>query len=189
MYFRKFLISCLFLFPVLAYADQEPRLFSNVPDKSQMTYHLVHKLHKVEGVAKKNILAKAKITDAQAQVVVRVPVIEFDSNNKNRDQHMAEVTDAHHFPNVDLKGVIAMAVPKTFPADVKGTLRGQLAFHGVTHDTEVPVTLHFASAKEVHATTTFPVSLDAYQVERPSLFLVKIDDRIDIDVDLTLTAE
>jgi hypothetical protein len=35
---------------------------------------------------------------------------------------------------------------------------------------------------------SFPVSLEAFGVERPSLLFVKVEDRIDIQVHLTMEA-
>jgi len=35
----------------------------------------------------------------------------------------------------------------------------------------------------------FPVSLEAFEVERPSLLFVKVEDRLDLTAKLTLVAE
>ena len=33
----------------------------------------------------------------------------------------------------------------------------------------------------------FSISLEAYKIDRPSLLFVKVEDKLDLDVDLTIT--
>jgi len=47
----------------------------------------------------------------------------------------------------------------------------------------VPVKLE-PEASGIRATFSFPISLDAYKVERPQLLLIKIDDKATISGDL-----
>jgi len=155
-------------------------------DASSLTYHIVHKLHKVDGRSKK-VEGRARITPGgPAQVAIRVPVESFDSENVNRDAHMKEAVHAAQHPMVELKAVVdGLALPTSFPGTVQRTAKAQLTFNGVTQPLEVPVTLKFEAADRVLVTTSFKLSLDAFQVERPSLMFVKIDDAMTIDVSLT----
>src|SRR4051812_38009232 len=71
--------------------------------KSSITYHLVHKLHKFDGISKQ-VDGKARLLgDGRAQVMVRAAVESFDSGNSNRDEHMKETVEAARFPTVELK--------------------------------------------------------------------------------------
>ena len=175
-------IAFLFLLiPTVARADD---LFSVTPDKSSVTYTLVHKLHTVHGVATKNIDAKAKLGPSGAQLAIRIPVASFDSGNGNRDEHMQEETEAAKFPSVELKAVVPGAKVQTSGTSTV-TLKGKLTFHGVTQDvSEIPLTLTWANAKDVTVKGNFAISLEGYKVERPSLLGVKVDDKIDLEVDL-----
>ena len=56
---------------------------------------------------------------------------------------------------------------------------------GATQVFDIPVDVTFESADKIHAVTTFNVSLDAFNVERPSLMMVKVDDALVMDADLT----
>ena len=67
-------------------------------------------------------------------------------------------------------------------------LKGELTFHGVTNPIEVPVTLERVDAQHVSAESTFSISLEAYKVERPELLMVKVDDKMDIEMKLMLGA-
>src|SRR6476620_8089651 len=75
------------------------------PDASHVTYHIVHKLHRVDGVSKK-VEGRARLQAAgPTQVAIRVPVDSFDSNNVNRDAHMKEAVEAARYPLVEIKAV------------------------------------------------------------------------------------
>jgi polyisoprenoid-binding protein YceI len=152
---------------------------------STLTYHVVHKLHRVSATSKK-AEGKAMLgADGKAQVIVRVPIESFDSGNVNRDEHAKEVVEAARYPLVEFKAVgVSVTPPAQFPATEQKTFKVQLSFHGNSHVFEVPVSLTWESAERVRAKASFNVSLDAYKVERPSLMFVKIEDNVILDADL-----
>lgn len=170
-------------------AGDVPRTFAVMPG-STLSYRLVHKLHEVTGVSKA-VEGKARVLpDGGVQVVVRAGVDSFDSGNGNRDAHMREVTEAARYPLVQVKAVGAgVAAPASYPAAIELVLRGELTFHGRSRPLEVPAKVQFLSADRVTVEASFPVSLEAYGVERPSLLFVKVNDRIDLAAKLTLEAE
>ena len=150
-----------------------------------VTYRIVHKLHKFEGVAKKVEGRVKLVPGGQTQVVIRIPVESFDSGNVNRDAHMKESVEAARFPTVEVKAVAdGIAVPTIFPSTVQKTFKAQVSLHGVTQAMDIPVTLTFEAANNVIATTAFTLSVDAFKIERPSLMFVKIDDEMKIDAKL-----
>jgi hypothetical protein len=51
------------------------------------------------------------------------------------------------------------------------------------------MTVQFTSAKEATATGTFNVSLEAHKVERPSLMLKKVDDKLVLEPKLVFEVE
>jgi polyisoprenoid-binding protein YceI len=156
---------------------------------STLSYRLVHKLHEVTGTSKA-VEGKARLLpDGTVQVMIRARVDAFDSGNGNRDAHMLEVTEAARFPYVTLKAVGTCPPPAAYPATVKLTVRGELAFHGVSRPVEVPVEVAFASAGRASAEATLPISLEAHGVERPSLLFVKVDDAVVVKARLELAAE
>lgn len=172
----------LMIAPARAQADE---LFAIVTDKSSVTYTLVHKLHTVHGVAKKGLEAKAKISATGAQLAIRIPVSNFDSGNGNRDEHMQETVEAAKFPNVDIKAVIPDAKVQA-SGESQVTLKGKLTFHGITQDVQIPLTLSWSGPKQVGVKGKFIVSLDGYKVERPSLLGMKVEDNIEIEIDLQM---
>jgi polyisoprenoid-binding protein YceI len=142
-------------------------------------------MHKVHGTSKR-VEGKAVITpDGKAQVMVRVPVESFDTDNTNRDAHMKESVEAARYPMVELKAVAdGMAPPASFPSTVKKTWKVQLVFHGVKQIFDVPVEVVWRDASTAQAKAEFHISLESYKIERPSLLFVKVDDDLGISADL-----
>jgi polyisoprenoid-binding protein YceI len=167
-------------------AQAGPAQLAIKPEASSVTYHIVHKLHRVDGVSKR-VEGRARLQAAgPTQVAIRVPVDSFDSGNVNRDAHMKEAVEAARYPLVELKAVAdGVAAPATYPGTVQKTWHAQITFHGITQQLDIPVTLRFDAADRVVATTSFQVSLESFKVERPSLMFVKIDDAMKIDASLT----
>ena len=178
----------LSLSAVTARAQAPGADYSVDPKQSTLTYHLVHKMHKVDGVSHK-LEGKARLTpDGKAQVMVRAPAESFDSGNVNRDAHMKETVEAAKFPWVELKALgEGLTPPSTFPTTQKKSVKAQLTFHGVQQVLELPVEITWESATRVRAATTLAISLDAFKVERPSLMFVKVDDELKIDAKLIFT--
>lgn len=152
--------------------------------ESSLVYHLIHKLHRVDGKSK-SVEGRARLQGGNAQVMIRVPVESFDSENTNRDQHMKEAVDADKYPLVELRAVIeGFSMPTTFPTTVEKTVKAQLVFHGETKTLDTPVKIVVESATRVRATASFAISLDAYKVKRPELMFVKVNDELKMDATL-----
>lgn len=152
---------------------------------SKLTYHIVHKLHRVDGVSKK-LEGKARLLpNGQAQVMIRVPSESFDSENSNRDAHMKETIEAARYSSIEFKAVCEGALPPaSLPATITKTCKGQIGFHGVKKALEVPVRIEYQSADRIHAVSSLALSLEEFKIERPSLMFVKVDDTLKIDADV-----
>jgi polyisoprenoid-binding protein YceI len=166
------------------------RTFTVDPAASTVTFHIVHKLHRVEGRTAA-LEGKAVLEpDGKLLAMVRAPVSSFDSGDRNRDTHMLETVEASKFPFVVVKamgkidaGVVpASDKPVTFPV----TLSAELDFHGVKEPISVPLTVELRPDGTARAKASFEFSLEHHRIERPSLLFVKIDDACRIDVDLGL---
>src|SRR5438067_7316726 len=181
---RKRLSVAIMLLAGVARAQQPADLAVDAKGSS-LTYHLVHKMHKVDGVSRK-VEGKARLMpDGKAQVMVRAPSESFDSGNVNRDAHMKEAVEAAKFPWIEVKALAdGMTAPAKFPATQKKTFKAQLTFHGIQQVFDLPVDVTWDSPTKVHASTTFAISLDNYKVERPSLMFVKVDDELKLDAKL-----
>ncbi|HZI08865.1 MAG TPA: YceI family protein [Myxococcus sp.] len=186
------LAALLFTLPAAAQEGAKAivRTYSVKKDASSLTYKLKHKLHEVVGTAKPSDGKARLLPDGTLQVAVRANVKDFDSGNGNRDAHMQEVTEAAKFPLIDFKGKAeGVQVPTSFPAKVPVKVKGKLTFHGIVQDVEIPMTVVFNNEKEAVAEGSFDISLDAYKVERPSLLMVKVDDKLVLEPKLHFQVE
>jgi polyisoprenoid-binding protein YceI len=160
------------------------------PSASVLRFHVVHKLHKVDGRSGR-IEGKAIVQqDGNVLAMVRAPLAEFTTGDGNRDAHMQETLESGSYPYVVLKGVSRLdGGPRLASAGKHEStvqLNGEIEMHGTKQPIAVPVKLEFRSDGSVRARASFDVSLDAFKIERPALLFVKIDDACHIDVDLVL---
>lgn len=155
-------------------------------DTSTANYTIVHKLHTVEATSKKvdgKVLIKP---DGTVLVQMVTPVASFVSGSSGRDEHMQETMEVTKYPSVGFKGRGSITIPSSYPDTLKVDVKGELDFHGRKKEETIPVQVAFDSATQAHVTGTFNVSLDKYEVDRPSLLLVKINDDCRIDLNLAL---
>ena len=182
---RTLFLLTLALMVTTAAQAQEDKAYSVQATQSFLKYTLVHKAHTFAGTADKGIDGKVKLSKGTAQLMVRVPVGSFDSQNANRDSNMRDTVEAIKYPNVELKA-LAEGITPAASGTTKHVLKGKLNFHGVTGNVEVPVDITW-NGKTAKVVGKFSISLEAYKIERPSLFFVKTEDKLDIDIDLTIS--
>jgi len=155
------------------------------PATSAIRFHIVHKLHKVDGQATQLEGRAVSRDDGTVAAMVRVPLATLQTGEANRDQHMLEALEVGKYPFVVFKGVARLGPGGDLPAGPL-TLDGQLDLHGVQRPVSLPLTVARGQDGGLRAKGSFDVSLDAYKIERPSLLFVKIDDGCRIDFDLVL---
>jgi len=147
-----------------------------------LSYAVVHKLHEVTASTKHVEGRALALPDGTVKVQVRAKVATFDSGNSNRDVHMREATHEAAHPYAEVKGTMSdLTLPLDGPRQV--LLRATVELNGEKHPQDVPVKLE-PEAAGIRATFSFPISLDAYKVERPQLLLIKIEDKATISGDL-----
>jgi polyisoprenoid-binding protein YceI len=166
-----------------------PRVYSVDPASSRIGYLVTHKLHRVEGASAAVQGKVAFLADGRVQVMVRAPIASFRSGDANRDLHMQEALEASKHPQVTFKAATRLVLPAATPATLTLSLPGELEFHGRKQSERVELKVVQAAAGELRVTGRFEVSLDRYEVERPSLLFVPIDDACRIELDLVLREE
>lgn len=167
-------------------AAAEPQSLAIDAARSSVRYFVKHKLHPADGRSSA-IEGKAVIQpDGKVMAMFRVPVTSFDSGDSNRDANMRETLEAAKHPFVVFKGVTALGMPPPQGKAVAATIQGELDFHGVKRALEVPVTIQFAADGSASVKGTMHVSLEAHQIERPSLLLIKLENDCRVEIDLQL---
>ena len=153
--------------------------------KGTVEYVLTHKLHQVVGTSSEPEVVLV-IDDAGLKVMARAKVTSFKSGNGNRDAHALEAIDAANHPLVVVKGVAPGFKPPATPGVVKVPVKAEVELKGVSNPREIEVTLDFKSPDRAEATFSFPESLEAHKVERPSLMMIKVEDALEIRGKLAL---
>jgi len=119
-------------------------------------------------------------TPARSRVRLSVPVASFDSGNNRRDRKMRETLDAAQHPTVRFQtdSVRVDAWGRTRDGHAgRWTVYGPLTFHGRTRPIEATVRVRVTD-DSLTAGTSFPISLTRFEVDRPTLLFVPIDDTI-----------
>ena len=111
---------------------------------------------------------------------VRVSVMleSFDSKLSSRDSNMLFYTEAIDYPEVIFK-----STKITIQAD-SAYIEGELTFHGITK--KLATSARMFTEENPQISGSFSVNLSDYNVERPSLLFVKIDDEIRIEYSFTI---
>lgn len=156
----------VYIFPPKKALEIKTARFDKV--KSSITYSMSHPMHNWDGVSKE--VDGLVQFDAQSGKIVKVAAVvkiaSFDSKNSNRDAHVLEVTEAIKYPSVTF--VTTLVKDDGATLDVLG----KVTFHNVTK------TIHFVAAakkeeKRRILTGNFMVLLEDFNIERPSLMMIK----------------
>lgn len=163
------LLATLLLAPAVA-----PRTFEL--REGTLTYTVVHKLHEVQGTSHAVEGRALLAPDGGLRVQVRARVASFDSGNSNRDVHVREVTHEVEHPFASVKGTLAgLLLPLAAPATL--VLHAIVELNGQKQAAEIPLQLSQEGPK-LRAKLSFPLSLEAFHIERPELLFVKVDDKL-----------
>ncbi len=152
---------------------QSPTFETNT---SSVRYSMVHKLHSWQGVSK-DLKVATKWNEQKneiEQISIVVNVATFNSGLSSRDSHMMEVLDGLTYPRILFSSSSVQYTPEGI------LVKGKLQFHGVERMIETKVKLEKVNRRWVFS-GSFPILLEDYKVERPSLLFVKVDNKIQID--------
>ncbi len=123
-------------------------------------------------------------------VTVDVPVSTMDTDNSRRDKKMREMFDSGQFPHIRAK---------IYPEDINS----QLATIGESNSVESFLTLRIRDTEHripvritgitqmdesLNFRLNFDLSLKSYGLEPPTLLgLIRVDDRVELDIDMALS--
>ena len=154
-------------------------------EESYISYKGTHPLHSWEGVSK-DISFNMQCTGDHCVLDVSAPLESFDSGNDGRDNNMLYYTESLLYPGVRFK---SESFKFTGNFDTSIDVKGELTFHGVTREIPVKIVLYKdldGSIITHWGKCSFNISLDSFNVSKPSLLMVKISDEIAVNVKLKL---
>lgn len=173
---KKILVALLFLtFPTLARAETHWVL-----KKSTLTYHVVHPLHRAEGVSHA-ARGKGVCRAGTCNFLIAAPVKSFNSGDSDRDLHMLEVTRGAEFPMV----IVRIRLPKKelHSSTINANLHIWFGGHDVTYN-NVPLK-RAMKGKDMQVTGTIPLKLSDFKISRPELLAMPIKNEVPITVNTT----
>ena len=154
-------------------------------EESYISYKGTHPLHSWEGISR-DISFNMQCTGDHCVLDVSTPLESFDSGNDGRDNNMLYYTESLQYPEVRFK---SESFKFTGNFDTSIDVKGELIFHGVTKEIPVKIVLY----KDLDGSTithwgkcSFNISLNSFNVSKPSLLMVKISDEIAVNVKLKL---
>ncbi len=118
---------------------------------------------------------KGKVVCAEeCEFLLAVPIKSFTSGDSNRDLNMRDATDEGQFKWAEARGKF----PPSVWSSTAETINATVKFHGVSTVYPVRISEHGRKAG-------FTLNLENHKIERPSLFMVKIDNEIPMTFELT----
>ena len=142
-------------------------------EKSQITYLGDHYLHKWEG-STSDISGNVFYDDKKQQYncSVTVPLSTFSSGNDSRDSNMLIYCKAFDFPNIIFESVSIKVNENSL--DIEGTVE----FAGKRKELKTVAQLKTLEDDQFSIEGEFGIMLSEFDIERPSLLFVKMQDLI-----------
>ncbi len=144
---------------------------------SSISYSGTHFLHNWDAT-NENISGLIELSDNQiSKIGVIAKVKDFKSGNSSLDSNSFRVLDALRIPNIVFRSL--EIIDSLNVINVSGTI----SFHGIEKDLNV---LLDKSTENDNITLTgkFTINLSDFNVERPSLLLQKINNEIEVQINL-----
>ena len=148
---------------------------------SHISYKGVHPFHTFVGITN-NIDFELNCKNDICNLKIEAFIDGFDSGNNNRDSNMLYYTQALQYPTVSYQ-----VKEFDFNGDFNQILEliGTLSFHGDSSKYPIDINLK-KKGNDYWGTCKFSISLKAFNIERPTLLMIPIEDTIEIETKLKL---
>ena len=112
----------------------------------------------------------------------------LDTGNGKRDKDMRKTLETEDHPFAEFFGAFASLPDPTASAPQEVVVTGDFSIHGVTRTIRVPGTVSFESGG-LRVRASWSLMLDDYDIEPPSLLILKVDEEQVITLDMLLRPE
>lgn len=170
-------LASLVVLVSVAAAPASAKVYAAKRGESTISYHMVHKLHEFTGVSRDyTCMVDLPADTTKARVYVKAPVVSFNSGNSSRDGNMLIYTEAAKYPNIEFVSDSVRSEGGMW------NVHGKLTFHGVRRPVAFNVRPEIGGG-HVRIRSDFKVLLSEFNVERPRLFMVPVEDTVSIAID------
>tara|TARA_R110002049_G_scaffold6484_2_gene40702 strand:+ start:8329 stop:8919 length:591 start_codon:yes stop_codon:yes gene_type:complete len=148
----------------------------NAAFKAKMTFNsYTGNSHQLEG----------NINFETGKVVFKVPVKSIKTGKDKRDEHMYELLKVQKYPDVVFKGTLIddFDIHKKSEQTVK--VKGDFTLAGTTRQITIPLDLKPVS-KGLKLNASWSLLITDYNLERPSITFIKVNDKHGLSVDALL---
>ena len=162
----KSLFSTLFFFSILFSTDYKI-------ENSKVTYYGDHYLHKWEGFTNdiRGIVQYDEKTKNYSCSIV-VPISTFSSGNDSRDSNMLIYCKAFDFPNISFESKSIQVNKNSLE------IEGSIEFAGEKKAIKTTAQLNNLGDNQFSIEGEFEIMLSEFDITRPSLLFVKMEDRV-----------
>lgn len=112
----------------------------------------------------------------------------LDTGNGKRDKDMRKTLETDEYPFAEFFGTLTAAIDPESSAEQDVEVNGEFTIHGVTRSITVPGTIRF-SEEGMQVNASWILNLDDYDIEPPSLLILKVDDEQEISFSILLKPE
>jgi polyisoprenoid-binding protein YceI len=154
------------------------KTFQSIEDESTLSYSVSHPMKKNITGEIRDFTCKVSLLPAKALSKMKVSAaILFDGKNADEDSKASEMLEAGKYPKVEF-------VSKSVKREGEGyRVFGNLTFHGRTKPIDFLILPRFYQDK-VQVTGGFDVKLSDFDVKRPKVMFVPVDDKLTINFNL-----
>lgn len=142
---------------------------------SYIKYHLSNPLHSWDGICKV-VDGNVEYDEKKFQitkVTITAKVASFDSKNKLRDERMLAITNAQAYPEVKFISTLVKDNGNAVIVD------GIITFHGISKPITLTASEVFLNKRKI-ITGKFVLLLTDFNVKRPSLLLMKTENKMNM---------
>lgn len=112
----------------------------------------------------------------------------LDTGNGKRDKDMRKTLETDEYPFAEFFGTLVTQVDPEATGAQEVEVEGDFTIHGVTRSVRIPGTIAFEGG-DMRVTASWILNLDDYNIEPPSLLILKVDEEQEISFDILLKPE
>ncbi|SDL33924.1 YceI-like domain-containing protein [Catalinimonas alkaloidigena] len=172
-------LSFLLLFSLVVTPPQEGLWLSQ---SGEISFFSSAPLEDIEAVNKS---ARSALNFETGEVAVKLRIRGFDFPNNLMEEHFNEnYLESAKYPEATFAGKLQETIDPAQPGTYPVSARGTLTIHGVAQNRTLTGHLTI-TPRQITLETDFEVVLVDHKIERPSLMLMKIAEKVDVKARFT----
>lgn len=142
-------------------------------------------LHTFTGESE-NLVGRINLADSTVDFYIDLSTL--DTGIGKRDKDMRQTLETEKYPFAEFFGKLIASLDPAAGAPQEVAVQGEFKMHGVSREVEIPGTITLGE-DSLHVEANWELRLDDYDIEPPSLLIVKVDQIQKIRIEATLQPE